>query len=207
MTFKQKIKHFFYYYKWHVIITIFAVIVLGLILKSCTASKEPDINISYISDKEVSSEAYDMLFEKLQKNNLIADINNDDEPIFYFDPIVVDFETSSQDYEVYEKLQLQLSVGTQTLIFAHRYALEDFEWAFDDVSKYANENHKTFTNSEGTIIGISVEGNKFLESVGINTENLYASIHIKTSEQKESNILEAEYEHAYKILEFVLENQ
>jgi len=207
MTFKQKAEHFFYYYKWHVIIAIFVVIILGLLLKSCTASKEPDINIAYISDKAVSNEAYDKLFEKLQKNNLIADINKDGEPIFYFDPLEVDFETSSQDYEVYEKLQLQLSVGTQTLIFAHKYALEDFEWAFDDVSEYANETNKTFTNSKGTIIGISVEGNKFLESIGINTENLYASMHIKTAEQKDKNGLDAEYKHAYKILEFILENQ
>lgn len=207
MTFKQKAEHFFYYYKWHVIITVLAVIILGLILKSCTSTKEPDISIAYISDHAVSSEASDKLFEELQKNKLIYDINNDGEPFYYFDPFIVDFENTSQNYDIYDKLQLQLSVGTQTLTFAHQYALEDYEWAFDDIGKYAKDSHKTVTGSNGSVLGISIEGNKFLESVGINTENLYVSIHKRTAEQKGNNNLDNEYKCAHKILEFILENQ
>jgi len=208
MTFKQKTEHFFYYYKWHVILTIFAVLVVGLIFKSCSSVKEPDIHIAYISEAPVSTETYDKLFEELKKNNLIQDINADGETEFYFDPTVVKFtNATSEDYQIYEKLQVVLSAGSQSLILAHQYALEDFEWAFDDIGKYAKKGDKLLISSTDNVIGISVEGNEFLESIGIDTKNLYVSMHIRTDSQVKKGEFEKEFAHAHKILKFILEKQ
>ena len=208
MTFKQKAEHFFYYYKWHVILTVIAVLVAGLIFKSCTSVKEPDVNIAYISEASVSTETYDKLFEELKKNNLILDVNGDGETGFYFDPTIVKFtNATSEDYQIYEKLQVVLSAGSQSLILAHQYALEDFEWAFDDIGKYAKDSDKTVSNSKGAVIGISVEGNEFLESIGISTENLYVSMHLRTESQIKKGKFEKEFAHAHEILKFILEKQ
>ena len=51
MKFKKKLENFFYYYKWHVVAGIAAILILIPMIMSFTDNSEPDLNIIYVSDK------------------------------------------------------------------------------------------------------------------------------------------------------------
>lgn len=208
MAFKKRIENFFYYYKWHTVAAIFVILILLFGIKSSIDSKEPDLNILYVSDKVTAPEATNNFKKTLDENKLIKDVNEDGEKYFYFEPLVLSFDdNSNQDYALYQKLQVQMFTGVQTLMLVHQYVLEDYDGAFDNIGAYAGKDDKTFKGSEKFVTGISVEGNRLLEDIGINTENLYVSMHIRTEKQQEKGELEKEYKLAEKVLEFILDNQ
>ena len=78
--------------------------------------------------------------------------------------------------------------GQQSLMLVHQYVLEDYDGAFENIGDYAKEDDKTFTGNQKFVSGISVEGNKFLEDIGINTENLYVAMHVRTEKQIKKEI-------------------
>ena len=208
MTFKQKLENFKYYYKWHTIIAVFVIFLAVIGIKSCVESKEPDINILYVSDKYVQNDAGEKFQKQLSQNNFITDVNKDGKEYFYFEPVIISYEgNDNQNFAVYQKLQVQMFAGQQSLMLVHQYVLEDYDGAFENIGDYAKEDDKTFTGNQKFVSGISVEGNKFLEDIGINTENLYIAMHVRTEKQIKKGELEDEYKQAYKILDFILENQ
>ena len=76
MTFKQKLENFKYYYKWHTIIAVFVIFLAVIGIKSCVESKEPDINILYVSDKYVQNDAGEKFQKQLSQNNFITDVGH-----------------------------------------------------------------------------------------------------------------------------------
>ena len=208
MTIRKKLENFIYYYKWHTIVAVLVILLVAFGIKSSLDSKEPDVNILYVSDKATAAEASENLKKTLDKNKLVKDVNKDGEEYLYFESLVLSFDDSNnQDFALYQKLQVQMFAGTQSLMLVHQYVLEDYDGAFEDIGEYADKGLKTVSGVQGFVTGISVEGNKLLESAGINTENLYVSMHVRTEKQKKKHELEEEYKLAHEIMEFILDNQ
>ena len=91
-------------------------------------------------------------------------------------------------------------------MFLHQYVVEDYDGAFEDMSSFAGD-RKTVVGKEGYVTAVSVEGSKYLESLGINTENLYITVHRRTEKDIKKGKLDREYELAHKIVKFVLEQE
>ncbi len=206
MTFKEKLENFFYYYKWHTIIAVIAVALIGYCVHSSLTSHEPDVYISYVSDVPVSSDTASKMEKSLAENSLMKDVNGDGVKRFLLDPTVVSMDTSDgSDYAILQKLQVNMFAGSQTLMLVHKYVVEDYDGAYEDMSAFA-EYGETIVGEENFPTAVSVAGNKYLEDMGINTENLYLAIHRRTEKDVEKGERNAEYALAYDVAKFILEN-
>lgn len=205
MTFKEKTENFFYYYKWHLIIGAVVALVVGYAVVSSLGSHEPDLYMIYASDKGVSTDTSDKLENMLSGAGLIKDIDGDGTEKMIFDPMVVDMESNGGgDYMMLQKLQTVLLAGTQTVMFVHRYIVEDYNGVFEDLAEYVPDGAETIAGPDGGVSAISVQGNKKLESCGINTENLFIGIRRRTDKQVKKGEFEKEYDAAYDVIKFIL---
>ena len=73
MSFKEKAKHFWYYYKAHTLALIFAIVIIAWGAVQCANRVDYDLDISFFSESYVSDEAlekFDLFLE-----NLCDDVN------------------------------------------------------------------------------------------------------------------------------------
>lgn len=197
---KKKFENFIYYYKWHTIVVIAVAVFVFFGVKMSLDTKEPDLEFFYVSDRLTAEDAAKNFEAELLKSNLLDDFNQDGEKTFVLDPLAITFD-KNQDPSAAQKLQIRMLAGTQTLMLVHQYVLEDYDGVFKDIGNLAEDDDKTFVGEGGIVTGISVEGNKLLEKIGISTENLYLTIHQK----KDGEMIE-ETKRAEKVLKYILEN-
>ena len=120
MTFKQKFENFKYYYKWHTIVAIFVIAITAFGVKSCVDSKEPDINILYVSDKFVSDDTSEKFQKILEDNNLIKDINKDEREYFFFESKDIDYKNKYPYCNELNCIISQLENGTKEKECKHK---------------------------------------------------------------------------------------
>lgn len=207
VTLQKRFENYWYYYKWHTIVGIAVIMLIILGLKSFSSSKEADMTIVYVSDKYADPSVSQNFQDSLKENNLTADLNGDKTEYFYLDPMVVSFDGKNQDVAIMQKLQVYMAAGSQSLMMVHKYILEDYDGAFEDISDLCQDDENAFVSKDKTITGISVEGNKYLESLGINTDNLYLCLKQRTQKELKNKNRDKEYELAGKIIKFILSQQ
>lgn len=206
MTFRKKLENFFYYYKWHTLAAVFIIAIVGFSVHSSMTSYEPDLNMVYVSDKPMASDTSERFEKSLKSASLVSDVNGDGKVRFLFEPMVMSMDSENADYTLAQKLQVYMFAGSQSVMFLHQYVVEDYDGAFEDMSSFAGD-RKTVVGKEGYVTAVSVEGSKYLESLGINTENLYITVHRRTEKDIKKGKLDREYELAHKIVKFVLEQE
>ncbi len=207
MSFKKKTENFWYYYKWHTIIGILALVLIAYAIKSSVGSKENDLFMVYVSDKGVNPASCDMLETDFKDSDILKDVNGDGEKVFYLDNMVVSMDGTNNDMALLQKLQVYMMAGEQSLMLVHKYIPEDYDGAFEDISAFASEDDVTYTGAEGKITAISVEGNSYLESLGFNTDNLYIALHARTEKQEKNHVRDGEYKNARRALKYILDNK
>ncbi len=107
---KEKWSNFWYYYRVHVIVSIFAFIAVAFGISECVRQVDYDLEISYYSTSYISNEAVTSLNEELAKN--IEDINLDAQSIIWIAPSFASLEDASEQTQaVIMKLQAELSAG------------------------------------------------------------------------------------------------
>jgi len=203
---KEKLSHFFYYYKWHVIIAICVIALFASLLKSCTDRRTIDVKMVYFGKEYISQENAQLLEESLRKEGFVNDVDGDGEETFYMDIVLDDFEVDGTvDEATMSKIQTVVYAGDHTLLLAHQYALEDYDGCFADLSDKAADGQKVFKSPENDFVtGISVEGNTYLEEMGIDTTNLYVAMRRRTEKEEKKGIFFFLQEAAYEILDFIL---
>ena len=72
---KEKIDNFFYYYKTHLIVTVFITVLLVIGIRSCVDRKDIDLKVVYFSDALTASETADTMEKSFAENGLLADID------------------------------------------------------------------------------------------------------------------------------------
>lgn len=207
MSFKKKTENFWYYYKWHTIIGILALVLIAYAVKTSVGSKENDLFMVYVSDKGVNAASSDMLEKDFKDSDILKDVNGDGERVFYLDNMVVSMDGANNDMALMQKLQVYMMAGEQSLMLVHKYIPEDYDGAFEDISSFASEDDVTYTGAEGKITAISVEGNSYLESLGFNTDNLYIALHTRTEKQEKNHVRDGEYKNARRALKYILDNK
>lgn len=199
-------ENYWYHYKGVTLAAIFALAVLAIGLKSCSDKTEPDLKVVYFSDSYISADNADIMEKDLREKKLIKDTDGDGHELFYMDIILHDFDIDgTADEATISKIQTMMYAGDHTIVFAHRYALEDYPGFFEDISDKAAENAETFTDAEtGYITGISLRGNTLLEKYGMDTENLYLAMRRRTEKEIENGETDASFAAAYDVADYVL---
>ena len=209
MTFRQKWENYWYHYKALTFGVAFAVVLVVIFIGSFVTKKEPDMYMVYISDGIIADDNVDRFKADIEKEGIIKDTNGDDAVLIYFEQIFATFDVNNPvDETSTSKLQTIFDGGQHQLMLVHKYALEDYDGIFEDLAPKVQQGDATFVSpSENFVTGISVEGNKYLESYGIDTKNLYVAMRRRTSEAIEKNEGKAQFDGAYRLMDKILAAQ
>lgn len=91
-TFKEKLSYFFYYYKWHVLVTVFVIIAVTSLIVQVLSRKETAFYIALINAIALSSsETSGRSFEEY------ADIDTDTSEVIYDTTMRIDFNTINEE--------------------------------------------------------------------------------------------------------------
>ena len=107
---KERWINFWYYYRVHIIASVFAAIAVAVGISECVRQVEYDLDIAYYSTSYVNNEAITKLNEEIQKN--IEDINNDAQSIIWIAPCYASLnDASEQTQAALLRLQTEISAG------------------------------------------------------------------------------------------------
>ena len=209
MTFKQKWDNYWYHYKWHTIGAVFALFLIITIFYSCSHKQEPDLYMVYLSNAIVTDESVDKIETGIIEKASLEDVDGDEKIIVFMEHIVSQFDVNAYvDEATAGKIQTVMFGGQHTLMLVHRYALEDYDGIFENLEEVEKEGDKTFKSpSEGFVSGISVEGNKYLENLGINTKDLYVAMRRRSPKELKDKEKEKYFTQAYKAMDYILSCQ
>lgn len=113
LSFKEKVKHFWDYYKWHTIGTIFVLMLAVVTIYQATTAEKYDLEIAYYGKIDITEEQKNELCEYLSLH--IEDINGDGEKKVNIIPIVADMESMGEfEMAVSQKLTADLAAGTHS---------------------------------------------------------------------------------------------
>jgi len=209
MTFKKKWDNYWYHYKWHTLGLIFFILLAAVLIHSCAAKKEPDLYAVYLSDSYMLDKDIEKLKTDFIKNGAVGDVDGDGEKVMVFEHLVSDFQVDGfTDESTAQKMQTVMHGDEHTLMLMHKFALEDYDGHFEDISDKVKDGDEVFKSpSEKFVTGISLKGNKLLESYGMDTENLYVAIRRRTEKEKEAGKDKEYFDQAYKTMEYILSHQ
>lgn len=107
---KEKWRNFWYYYKYHVLIGIFTVVLISFTLVECLHRVNYDLNVSCYSGTYIDDEASDILTKELEKN--IDDITGNGKKEANISVNMANFsDASEQNQAVIMKLAAELAGG------------------------------------------------------------------------------------------------
>lgn len=176
---KMKFSDCVYYYKWHVIILIFAVLVIAFMFKDCKNNVKDDAVVSAILSNGYGIESAEQISGALEDADVIPDENGDGVKKLWVNMTYLPYETTSEEAQAaYQKASISLMTDESVIFLLDEDILEIYEEKeyFTDISELAEKLgvSDVYTAEDGKVLGLSLKGNEFLESKGVVTDTLYA---------------------------------
>lgn len=134
LSFKEKVKHFWYYYGKYTIAAIFAVAFIAFTVVECVMQVDYDLNIAYYSSRWVDKDAVAILADSLEP--VIKDISGNEKTDVLIS--VTEADIGSGEYsEVTEaaltKIPVELAADEYQLYILDENYLEFFNRAYEGV--------------------------------------------------------------------------
>lgn len=189
--------------KWHKI-ALLIILVVGVLVsvKSCVDKKTPDITLAYIGSDFVNYESFDENNRALC--DACGDINNDGEVVVELMEISFNESlTESDKARSSQKLANAVGAGAaRVYLIEEGYLINNASaGVFADISFLGDG----FKNPQGEVVGISAEGNKKVESFGVNTQKLYLAVRIVSEmDAVTDKNINAKYESSINIAKYIL---
>ncbi len=149
MTFVQKIENYWYHYKWHTIIGVFAFVIALICITQCAKKVEYDAMIMYAGNFKIAEEYR----EKTLENIMSEDYNGDGEKLVSVFQLVLNIAGKDGEYEYFDpvaqneeiqRLEIELSAGDSVIYILHPYIYEQYktmmrplDQVLDQVPEYA----------------------------------------------------------------------
>lgn len=210
---KKKLENFWYYYKWHVIVGIVAVIVAATSIYDAVTKTEPDLTIDCIIDSGIDYTYSGAMAAKLEKSGVVADNNGDGHKSVNVQYYQTGRDTSnlSADGSMTEAVQLRMGVGESAVIVTEPYIL-DLYGKFDifyDMTAIADEmnisEQNRYKSADGTkVIAIDLKESKFLKDLGISADDCYICIRVIYEDQKDDQEKINQFENAQLVAKYML---
>ncbi len=185
----DKFKNFLYY-EWKKIIAIAAIASIIIVTAvQCNNKVVTDLGVLYIG--RVNPGDIAGLEASLKESQLAKDADSDGLVTVKARTILVSAdEDINMEQQVYEQIQVELVSGQNRLFLTDEAVLltNAKSYSFADIGFIAQklginpENCKAY--EDGTVYAISLEGNSYLESLGIPTQNMFIAQRNYTDELK-----------------------
>lgn len=131
---REKWSNFWYYYRVHMLVVLFAVVVLAITVTECVNRVDYDLNISYYSATPISDTAVDALKEYLKEG--IDDINgNGSLDVGVSSCFANPNEQSEQTQAVMVKLSAEVAAGDSMVYLFDEEYKELFVKAYEEVAE------------------------------------------------------------------------
>ena len=216
--FLKKLDHFWYYYKFHVIGGVVAVILLFSLIKDIVNQEKPDIAIANIGVRVMQEES--MANFKKKMDQIIIDADNNGKkhtqilPILYYDKM-----DPQQLQATSQKIQLTLIGGEAQLFIVDKSTFKDianlgaFQPLDELAAKYginANQNPdiklKPKEGNEEHIYGLPLSDNELLKEIGYDSKEVFAAIKVVNNDEQKKKNTQALYKNAFSILEEMIKH-
>lgn len=129
---RKKVDNFFHYYKFHIIISIVALIIIGFAVKSIIFRVEPDISVGLIG--EINSAEIDLLGEKIKEN--VPEIKE----IAFDSATFTNSYADPQEYANVSKIMVLFSASDTDIYIINKFAYDSYAnngvfMPLEDISK------------------------------------------------------------------------
>ncbi len=174
----KKLKNFLYY-EWKKILLVLLVLVLSLVtVRQCTNKIQTDLGVLYVSDVKPGDMA--PLIEDLKKANIAKDVDSDGKITVKSRTILISSdEAINLEQQVPQQIQFEIISGENLLFLVNETTLNTHagELSFADISEITKKldvpSDKCRTYSDDSVFAVSLEGNRLIESFGINTKGMF----------------------------------
>jgi len=187
---RKKADNFFYYYKVHILISIVAIVVIALTVRSFVTRVDPDITIGFLG--QVNQQAYDPLKAKIEQK--LPEIKN----VAFDSAMLSNNSNDPQAYAYMSKAMVLLSASDVDLFLVSKFAYDNYAGSgpfmeLEDVAKElnvdvskseylklrvvdeweepTNENEqrkvKTYRDAEPKLYGIDVTNSDFFKGIDV----------------------------------------
>lgn len=188
---RKRADNFFHYYKYHILIGIIALIILGFTIHSFVTRVEPDITIGLLG--EVNQDATDSFKQKIVKN--VPEIKE----VAFDSALISNNYNDSQSYAYIQKAMVLLAASDIDLFLVNKYAYDNYAnsgpfMALDGIAKELNldvskseylklrvveeweeptnntkqeRKPKTYSDAEPKLYGIDVTNSEFFKDINV----------------------------------------
>ena len=189
---RKKLENFWYYHKWHVIIGIVALFLIGYTIHEVVTKVNPDLTIDCIMDTGMDYEKIEILTNDLRDNGGITDNNGDGRikvQIGHYQTGKDPSSASSQG-SMSEVVQLRMAVGECSLLLTEPHILNLYaeQDLFEDLTAIADEmnipEEKRYMSKDGNkVVAINIDDSEFFAKNNIITKDCYAAIRVLNHDQ------------------------
>lgn len=176
-----KFSDFVYYYKWHVIISVILLVLIVFTVRDCATKVEDDMVVSVLISNYAGIDTAENMAADFTAEGIIPDTDEDGISKVYVNIVTIPVEPKTeQEMMANYQATIALAADDSELFLVDKDLLEIYETqgAFGDISekaeKYGFAEDEVYISEEGTLIGLSLAGNEYLESRGMVTDTLYA---------------------------------
>lgn len=180
---KEWREYFWYYYKWHTIITVIAVIIAAVTIVQCVNRPKYDMSMIYAGHMNYSEEETEKLREIISE--YITDIDGNGENSIYFQTLMFSDSAGNEeyDYAIQSKLDLTFMDDCTFIYFmdeieAMLYIQRDsIDETFENTDIYAeNTGTEILRAEDGTGYAVSLKDSDILKENNIYCDDLYLLI-------------------------------
>lgn len=180
---KQWWDYVWYYYKWHITITVLAIIIASVTMVQCATRTRYDMTVVYAGHMNYSDDEIIRLQELLSEH--ITDIDENGEKNVMFMPLMFADNPSSEEYDYAMQTKLDLSFTddytfiylmdkSEAELYLQRESIAD---TFENTDLYAeNTDAEILRASDGTGYAVSLRNSALLKNNNIYCEDLYILI-------------------------------
>lgn len=176
----KKFKNFFYY-EWKKLLLIILVASLVVVtIKQCTAKVHTDLGVLYVSD--INPGDISPLAENIKSLSVIKDTDSDGEVVVKTRTILISSDDAlNMEQQVPQQIQFEIISGENMLFIINEETLKTYaaELSFADIGDVTDKQgipeEKCRAYPTGEVYAVSLEDNKLLTSLGINTKNMFVA--------------------------------
>jgi hypothetical protein len=189
---KEKAENIWYYYKWHILLGIFAVLALTLLTGSFLTREKYVFNISIVGYFDNSKKEEVRNFQN-EITNLVAPGSDKRTSA------LVDLYASKDDSGKYKdlehsdiaKLSVKMAAKDVDILIINKddfdyFMKEDTFLKLDDLKLDTDNKASKLVKSNSSVYGIIVEGNKLLDRIGYDTKDKVIGILANTKNKERS---------------------
>lgn len=176
----KKIKNFFYY-EWKKLLLLILVLTLAVVtVKQCAAKVETDLGILYVNN--INPKDISVLTENIRTSTDIMDTDSDGNVTVKSRKILISSDDAlNMEQQVPQQIQFEIISGENMLFILNEETLNTYaaELSFADISdivqKLGIPLEKCREYKDGGVYAVSLEDNRILTSLGIDTKNMFVA--------------------------------